>query len=278
VGSLDSIVDIVGAVYAVEALGVDRVVASPLNVGHGSVRSAHGLYPVPAPATLRLLEGVPVYGGPQEAELVTPTGALLVTEYAAAYGPVPAMRVERSGYGAGQRDFADTPNVLRVVIGDASAQVTVGGAEEVAVLEAEIDDMSPQIFGVVMEQLLAAGALDVYYTPVQMKKNRPGTLLTVIAPPALRPGLAALILRETTTLGVRYQTMARECLARETVRVVTSYGEVGVKVARRGAEVLNVAPEFEDCAGAAAATGVPLKDVLAAALRAFHDTRVPNPE
>jgi uncharacterized protein (TIGR00299 family) protein len=233
---------------------------------------------VPAPATLRLLEGVPVYGGPQEAELVTPTGALLVTEYAAAYGPVPAMRVERSGYGAGQRDFADTPNVLRVVIGDASAQVTVGGAEEVAVLEAEIDDMSPQIFGVVMEQLLAAGALDVYYTPVQMKKNRPGTLLTVIAPPALRPGLAALILRETTTLGVRYQTMARECLARETVRVVTSYGEVGVKVARRGAEVLNVAPEFEDCAGAAAATGVPLKDVLAAALRAFHDTRVPNPE
>ena len=274
VGALDSIVDIVGAVYAVDALGVDRVVASPLNVGHGSVRAAHGLYPVPAPATLRLLEGVPVYAGPQEAELVTPTGALLVTGYAAEYGPMPAMRIDGAGYGAGRRDFADTPNVLRAVVGEAGAHAAAGGVGavvgDVVVLEAEIDDMNPQIFGVVMDQLLAAGALDVYYTPVQMKKNRPGTLLTVVAAPERRAVLAGLIFRETTTIGVRYQTMARECLARETVRVATPHGEVGVKVARRGVEVLNVAPEFDDCIRVAAAAGVPVKDVHAAALRAFH--------
>jgi uncharacterized protein (TIGR00299 family) protein len=270
VGALDSIVDIVGAVYAVEALGVDRVVASPLNVGSGTVRSAHGLYPVPAPATLRLLEGAPVYAGPQVAELVTPTGALLVTDYATEYGAMPAMRVGRAGYGAGRRDFPDTPNVLRAVIGEMGVSATTGGLDEVAVLEAEIDDMNPQIFGVVMDQLLAAGALDVYYTPVQMKKNRPGTLLTVLAAPALRPTLSSLLFRETTTLGVRYQTVARECLARETVQVATPFGPIGIKVARQGAEVLNVAPEFDDCVRAAAAAGAPVKDVQSAALRAFH--------
>jgi hypothetical protein len=268
VGALDSIVDIVGAVYAMETLGVDRVVASPLNIGHGSIRSAHGLYPVPAPATLRLLEGVPVYAGPQEAELVTPTGALLVTDYADEYGAMPAMRVGVTGYGAGSRTFEDTPNVLRVVIGDAETSASAG---DVVVVEAEIDDMNPQIFGVLMDRLLAEGALDVYYTPVQMKKNRPGTLLTLVAPPEHRERLVEVVFRETTTIGVRYQTMARECLERDTVVVATPRGDIRVKVSRRNGEVLNVAPEFDDCVQIAADSGAPVKDVQAAALRAFHD-------
>jgi len=268
VGALDSIVDIVGAVYAMETLGVDRVVASPLNIGHGSIRSAHGLYPVPAPATLRLLEGVPVYAGPQEAELVTPTGALLVTDYADEYGAMPAMRVGVTGYGAGSRTFEDTPNVLRVVIGDAETSANAG---DVVVVEAEIDDMNPQIFGVLMDRLLAEGALDVYYTPVQMKKNRPGTLLTLVAPPEHRERLVEVVFRETTTIGVRYQTMARECLERDTVVVATPRGDIRVKVSRRNGEVLNVAPEFDDCVQIAADSGAPVKDVQAAALRAFHD-------
>ena len=268
VGALDSIVDIVGAVFAMETLGIERVVASPLNVGRGTIRSGHGLYPVPAPATLRLLEGAPVYAGAQEAELVTPTGALLVTGYAAEFGPVPAMRVETAGYGAGTRDFADTPNVLRVVLGQADAS---GAAHEVVVIEAEIDDMSPQIFGILMDRLLEAGALDVYYTPVQMKKNRPGTLLTIVAPPGHRDALTGIVFRETTTIGVRYQTMARECLDRDTVVVTTSGGDVRVKVSQRDGAVLTVAPEFDDCVRIAAASGTAVKDVQAAALRAFHD-------
>ena len=189
VGALDSIVDIVSTVHALELLGADRIVASPLNVGSGTIRSAHGLYPVPAPATVRLLEGVPVYSGTQRAELVTPTGALLVTAYATEFGGIPAMRIATIGYGAGARNFDDTPNVLRVLIGEADATAP---SHAVVVIEAEIDDMNPQIFGVVMDQLLAAGALDVFYTPIQMKKNRPGTLLSVIAAPPRARQLTAI--------------------------------------------------------------------------------------
>ncbi|MBI4264904.1 MAG: nickel pincer cofactor biosynthesis protein LarC [Acidobacteria bacterium] len=268
VGALDSIIDIAGAVYGLEALGVDMVVASPLNVGGGTVRSAHGVYPVPAPATVRLLEGAPIYAGPQQAELVTPTGALLVAGYAERYGPVPAMRLTTVGYGAGSRDFADTPNVLRVLIGEADAK---GPSHTVVVMEAEIDDMNPQIFGVLMDRLLAEGALDVFYTAVQMKKSRPGTLLTIVAPPEERERLASVVFRETTTIGVRYREMLRECLDRETVTVETPFGAVGIKVARRHGEVLNASPEFDDCARLAEAAGAPVKDVQAAAMRAYLD-------
>jgi uncharacterized protein (TIGR00299 family) protein len=268
VGALDSIVDIVGAVHALEMINADRIVASPLNVGSGSVRAAHGVYPVPAPATARLLQDAPIYGGPQRAELVTPTGALLVTSYATAYGPVPAMRVKKIGYGAGTRDFEDTPNVLRVLIGEADSTAP---APAVVVVEAEIDDMSPQIFGVLMDRLLAEGALDVFYTAIQMKKNRPGTLLTLIAAPDARERLTATIFRETTTIGVRYREMARECLDREIVVVATPFGEVRIKVARRHGDVLNASPEFEDCARLARERDVPVKDVQAAATKAFLD-------
>jgi pyridinium-3,5-bisthiocarboxylic acid mononucleotide nickel chelatase len=270
VGALDSIIDIVGTVYAMETLAVDRIVSSPLNVGSGTVRTSHGVYPVPAPATARLLKGAPVYAGPQVAEMVTPTGALLVTSYAGSFGPVPPMRVSAIGYGAGGRDLPDTPNVLRVMIGAADAAAP---SHAVTVIEADIDDMNPQIFGALMDRLLAEGALDVYYTSIQMKKNRPGTLLTIVAAPDARERLTATVFRETTTIGVRYREMTRECLDREKVTVETPLGPVRFKIARRNGEVLNASPEFDDCAGIAAATGRPIKDVQAAAMKAFLDQR-----
>jgi uncharacterized protein (TIGR00299 family) protein len=266
VGALDSIVDIVSTVHALELVGAGRIVASPINVGSGTIRSSHGLYPVPAPATVRLLEGVPIYSGTQRAEMVTPTGALLVTSYATEFGGIPAMTIANIGYGAGARSFDDTPNVLRVLIGEADAAAP---SHTVVVIEAEIDDMNPQIFGVVMEKLLTAGALDVFYTPIQMKKNRPGTLLSVIAPPPVREALTATIFRETTTIGVRYREMTRECLDRETQTVTTPFGPVRFKVARRNGEILNAAPEFDDCVNLANQHGRPIKDIQAAAIKAF---------
>jgi len=268
VGALDSIVDIVGTVHAMEAFGADRVLASPLNVGSGSVHSAHGLYPVPAPATTRLLEGVPIYSGPQKAELVTPTGALLITAYAQQFGGLPPMRLQRTGYGAGSRKFSRTPNVLRVLVGEGD---TASQAQRVVVIEAEIDDMNPQIFGVLIDRLLTEGALDVFYTSIQMKKNRPGTLLSIIAPPAAREQLTSIVFRETTTIGVRYREMDRECLDRETVAVDTPFGRVAMKVARRNGDLMNASPEFDDCARLASESGRPVKDVQAAAMKAFLD-------
>ena len=268
VGATDSIIDIVGAVFAMETIGAERVVASPLNVGSGTVRSEHGVYPVPAPATVRLLQDAPIYAGRQSTELVTPTGALLVTAYAREFGPIPPMRLKAIGYGAGTRDLPDTPNVLRVLLGDAEASAA---AQTVVVIEAEIDDMNPQIFGVLMDRLLADGALDVFYTPIQMKKNRPGTLLTIVATPDARQRLTDVVFRETTTIGVRYREMTRECLDRETIAVETPFGAVHVKVARHNGVVMNASPEFEDCARIARERDIPLKDVQAAASKAFLD-------
>ena len=234
------------------------------------IHAAHGRYPVPAPATARLLQGAAVYSGPQKVELVTPTGALLLTHYASGFGPIPAMRLSRVGYGAGTRDFADTPNVLRVLVGEADAAAP---SHAVSVLEAEIDDMNPQIFGLLMDRLLEQGALDVFYTPIQMKKNRPGTLLTVIARPEARAALTATIFRETTTIGVRYHQTMRECLDREVVTVNTPLGAVRFKVARRDGDILNASPEFDDCVRIARERDLPLKDVQAAASKAFLDSR-----
>ena len=268
VGALDSIIDIVGAVHAMEWLKADRVTASPLNVGSGTVRCAHGEYPVPAPATARLLEGVPVYAGAVTSELVTPTGALLVTGYASSYGPLPPMRVRAIGYGAGNKDFKGHPNVLRVMVGDA---VAASDEETIVVLECEIDDMNPQLFGPLMDRLHDAGALDVFYAPVQMKKNRPGTLVTVVARPTDRARLSGLLFAETTTIGVRYREMQRERLAREIRTVETPLGAIRVKVATRGGRVMNASPEFEDCARIAAARGLPIKEVQAIATKAWLD-------
>jgi uncharacterized protein (TIGR00299 family) protein len=271
VGALDSIIDIVGIVYAMEWAGADRVVCSPLNVGGGMVQSAHGLFPVPAPATVKLLGAAPVYSGRVQKELVTPTGALIATTFASGFGPIPAMSVERVGYGAGDRDDPVTPNVLRVLIGrDAAADVLPQG-DRVTVIECEIDDMNPQIFGVVMERLYAAGALEVFYTSVQMKKNRPGTLLTVVAAPDRRAQMTDVIFRETTTIGLRHYEVDRECLQREIVAVQTPIGAVRFKVARRDGRIVNAVPEFEDCAKLAADRNLSVKEVQAIANKAYGD-------
>lgn len=268
VGAIDSIVDIVGAVHGLEWFGVDRMLASPLNVGGGTVKSAHGVLPVPAPATLRLLEGMPIYSNGVNAELVTPTGALLVGEYAQSFGPIPPMRVRAVGYGAGDRELADRPNVLRVLVGEEAGAEAM---QRAVVIEFEVDDMNPQIFGSLMEQLYAAGAFEVFYAPVQMKKNRPGTLVTVVAAPSAREALNAVIFRETTTIGVRFHEVDRECLDREIVPVQTPLGEIRFKLARRAGMLVNAAPEFDDCARIARDTGRSVKDVQAAAMKAYLD-------
>jgi uncharacterized protein (TIGR00299 family) protein len=267
VGAVDAIVDIVGGVIGLCWLGAARVVASPLNVGTGTVSMQHGVFPVPPPATARLVRGVPVYGA-GEGELLTPTGALMVTAYATSYGPLPPLKVEAVGHGAGTRDPHDRPNVLRVFVGDEPLAAPAG--QRVLVLEAEVDDMSPQLCGPLIERLLGAGALDAYLTPVQMKKGRPGILITALAEAAAREAVEELLFRETTTLGVRRQEWDRTVLEREVVSVGTPYGPVGVKVGRRGGRVYNAQPEFEDCQRAAGAAGVPIKEVWAAALAAFH--------
>ena len=270
VGAVDSIIDIVGIVFALEWLGIEDIVSSPLNVGGGTVTIAHGTYPVPAPATLRLLARVPTYGGEVQSELVTPTGALVVSTYARAFGPIPAMTVEKSGYGAGTRDFAGRPNVLRIIIGERHA---VGRPEsagsDVVKIECAIDDMNPQLFGPVFDRLFAAGALDVYTTPIQMKKGRPGALLTVLGRPDDRPALCEILFRETTTIGVRFETMARETLERRSEDVTIAGGVIRIKVATRHGEVVNAAPEFDDCVRVATVTGQSVKAVQAEALRAW---------
>jgi pyridinium-3,5-bisthiocarboxylic acid mononucleotide nickel chelatase len=266
VGALDSIVDVVGAVFALDWFAADRIVVSPIDVGGGMVRSAHGVFPVPAPATVRLIGDAPIYSSGRAAELLTPTGALVLSAYASAFGPMPAMRVSRVGYGAGSRDFADTPNVLRVLVGESDEEAP---ARRVVVLECEIDDMNPQLFGPLMDRLYAAGALEVFFAAVQMKKNRPGTLVTIIARPEDRAALVDTVFRETTTIGVRYHDMSRECLDRDLISVTTPFGCVRFKVARRGGSILNAQPEFDDLVRLSADHGVPIKDVQAAAWRSW---------
>ena len=269
VGALDSIIDIVGGVFAFDWFGAARVVASPLNVGSGTVICEHGTLPVPAPATAALVAGVPVYAAGPPAELLTPTGALLVTEFASEYGVLPPMRIETIGYGAGTRDPAGHPNVLRVLVGEDEAQD--GGWERTAVVECEIDDMNPQIFGVLMQRLYDAGAVEVFYTAVQMKKNRPGTHVTVLVPPGRRESISATLFRDSTTIGVRHSEVTRETLRRELVPVSTRFGDVRCKVARQGAVVVNIAPEFDDCTRLAEHHNVSVKEVHAAAVKAYQD-------
>jgi uncharacterized protein (TIGR00299 family) protein len=275
VGALDSIIDIVGVVYGLEWFGIEDVVASPLNVGAGMVTMAHGTFPVPAPATLRLLGSAPIYSTGVQAELLTPTGALLVTGFARSYGPLPAMRVRQVGYGAGTRALDPLPNVLRMVIGDRTGDATSHEVDRVLRIECEIDDMNPQIFGPVAAALTDAGALDVCLTPVQMKKGRPGTRLTVLAPVERRAVMADVIFRQTTTLGLRVDEVERETLDRSWRSVEVPGGRVRIKIGRRGGEILNAVPELDDCERVAAATGRPLKVVYADALAAWRAAESP---
>jgi hypothetical protein len=283
VGAVDAMVDIVCAAVGSEALGIEEWICSPLNVGGGTVKCAHGTLPVPAPATVKLLAGAPVYSSGPQVELVTPTGAAIVKTLATRFAAFPAMRIDKAGYGAGSREFPDHPNLLRLTVGEAaSAQLisqiaTHGSAGEsngvsndrIEILEANIDDLNPQVLAYAMERLLAEGALDVYSVPVQMKKNRPGTLLTVLAKPEDANRLTKVMFAETTTLGVRRREEARQVLARRWETVETSWGPVRIKIANMNGTISNYAPEFEDCRRIAAEHHVPLKTVMQAALRAF---------
>jgi hypothetical protein len=269
VGAVDAIVDIVGACIGFELLGLEAFGCSPLNLGGGRVETAHGVLPVPAPATADLLRQAPVYSTGIEAELVTPTGAALVAGLVERFGTMPPMTVSKIGYGAGSRDLREQPNVLRVFLGEPVTAAAGAGEPEIAVLEANVDDMTPEVAAYFLEQALAAGALDVFYIPVQMKKNRPGLLLTVLAPPERSDALARLVFEQTTTIGLRIHHARRRVLERQTVTVETPHGAVRMKLARLDGRLVNAAPEYDDCARLARERGVPLKQVLADAQAAF---------
>jgi uncharacterized protein (TIGR00299 family) protein len=270
VGAVDAMVDIVCAAVGAEALGVDEIVCSPLNVGSGSVKCAHGTFPVPAPATVELLKDAPVYSSGLQAELVTPTGAAVVKILASRFAPFPEMKIEKAGYGAGTREFAGHPNVVRLTIGETASTLSAKTVSEtLTVLEANLDDLNPQVFGYVMDRLLEEGALDAFGMPVQMKKNRPGTLLTVLCKPEDASKLTRLIFTETTTLGVRRREEVRQTLARRWQNVSTQWGEVRIKIASMNGTITNYAPEYEDCRRIAAEHHVPLKTVIQEATQAY---------
>ncbi len=276
VGALDTILDVVGACAGLELLEISELISSPLNVGGGHVEAAHGTLPVPAPATAELLKDIPIYSSGVEGELVTPTGAAIVSTLASSFGPMPAMKVSRIGYGAGEKDFPRHPNIARLFVGEraeieqARPQPGAESEEAVSVIEANVDDMSPQLYGFFVERALAAGALDVTCTPVQMKKNRPGMLISVVADPDKCDELARLVFEQTTTIGVRIYQARRKVLQREIVTVETAYGPLNVKVAWLDGKVVNAAPEYEDCQRVATERNVPLKDVLLAAQAAYR--------
>jgi pyridinium-3,5-bisthiocarboxylic acid mononucleotide nickel chelatase len=267
VGALDAIIDIVGACVGFSALGIEEFACSPLNVGGGTAKMAHGVLPVPAPATAKLLLGKPTYSNGVQKELVTPTGAAIVATLCESFGPQPPMAVSSIGYGAGTADLEGQPNVMRLMIGEA-AQKNIGlGDETICVLEANLDDMNPQIYGYFLEKALAAGALDVFATPVQMKKNRPGFLITVLCAPQDESKFNELFFAETTTLGVRRTIAQRRVLPREWVKVATQFGEVRIKIARLNGHIRQASPEYEDCRKLAAEKNIPLQQVLDEAMR-----------
>ena len=272
VGAADAVIDIVGACLALEALAPDRIVVSPLTTGHGTVDSAHGRLPVPAPATALLIRGAPVQAGEAAGERLTPTGAAILTTVADAWGPAPLMIPRAVGYGTGVRTFSPGPNVLRMMLGDGHGETGEGahGGEHVLVMQANVDDATPQALAFACERLFASGALEVYTAPVVMKKGRAGHALTVLGRPEDLDRLADVLLRETTTLGLRHHVERRIELGRRLETVETPHGTVRLKVGTWDGEVLQAWPEYEDCAAAARKAGVPLREVQAAALLAWR--------
>jgi pyridinium-3,5-bisthiocarboxylic acid mononucleotide nickel chelatase len=269
VGAVDSIVDIVGTMIALEPLMPTRILSSSVNVGQGTLQCQHGTYPVPGPAAQELLKGIPIFSNEVMGELTTPTGATLLATLVEEFGARPEMKISASGYGAGTRQTPGNANVLRITLGEAIAQTGVSPEEKVAVIEATIDDMSPQIYGYFQEKALAAGALDVYSTPIQMKKNRPALKVTCVCAVADVERLAAVIFCETTTIGIRYTIAQRKTLRREFLQVQTDFGPVAMKISLLDGRPVNFVPEFEDCRRLASERGVALKEVQAVAIHAY---------
>jgi hypothetical protein len=273
VGAVDAIIDVVGAAIGFELLGIERFVASPLHVGSGTVDMDHGRYPVPPPAVAELLKGVPFYSTDIVGELVTPTGAAIITTVCAGYGPIPQLKLERAGYGAGTREYNKFPNALRVLVGEEESSLTAksmkSADERLWMIETNMDDISPQILGHVMERAFDLGALDCYFTSVQMKKNRPGVLLTILCREEQRATLSELLFSETTTLGIRAYEVERRALERRIVTVETQYGPIDVKVAQLNGHIIKEMPEYEQCRQAAREANVPLRIVEEAARNAF---------
>ena len=271
VGALDAIVDVVGAAICFDLMKIDRFVSSPLHVGSGMIEMAHGRFPVPPPAVTELLRGVPFYSGEIKGELLTPTGAAIITAVCQEYGPIPRIKTDRTGYGAGTRQYENFPNVLRVLVGETDA--SEAASERLWMIETNLDDASPQIIGHVMDRVFDAGALDCYFTPVQMKKNRPGVLLSVLCGASEKERVMTLLFTETTTLGIRSYEVERRALHRSVVQVETVYGPIFVKVAHLNGRVVNEMSEFEQCREAAIRANVPLKMVEEAARVALAKIR-----
>jgi pyridinium-3,5-bisthiocarboxylic acid mononucleotide nickel chelatase len=271
VGALDAIVDVVGAAICFDLMKVERFVSSPLHVGSGMIEMAHGRFPVPPPAVTELLRGVPFYSGEIKGELLTPTGAAIITTVCQEYGPIPPIKTDATGYGAGTREYENFPNVLRVLVGE--TETGDAASERLWMIETNLDDASPQILGHVMGRVFELGALDCYFTPVQMKKNRPGVLLSVLCSPSEKEAVMKLLFTETTTLGIRSYEVERRALRRSVVQVETPYGLISIKVAHLNGRVVNEMPEFEQCREAAIRANVPLKVVEEAARVALTKSR-----
>ena len=265
VGALDTVVDVTGALIGLNTLGIREIYASALNVGGGKVQAAHGELPIPAPWTAHLLRGIPVYGSPVEAELTTPTGAAIISTLAKSFGALPPLTVDQIGYGAGSLDLPGRANLLRLIVGERIDDLE---KDEVTVLETNIDDMNPQLYEPLMEALFEAGALDVFLTPIIMKKSRPATVVSVIVPAGLEESIGPILLRFSSTFGVRSKRMHRQTLPRETVTVQTRFGEVRVKVGRLQGRPIHLVPEYEDCRRLAEIGGIPPGEIMAAAVEA----------
>jgi uncharacterized protein (TIGR00299 family) protein len=266
VGALDSIVDVVLSCVGFEALQVERIYFSSLVDGHGTFRSSHGEYPLPGPATLEILQGIPIRQADIPFELITPTGAAIVAEFHHAVGVLPEMRPAKIGYGLGSRNLPGRPNVLRAILGHLEER---NSTERIVELQTNIDDLSPEILGAVQDRLFRAGALDVFFTPIQMKKSRPATMLSVLCQPSAFEKIQEIVFAETSTFGIRYQEMNRKTLEREVVEVETAAGSIQIKIGRHVGQILQVAPEFESCQAAAQRSRQPLKRVYELAIEAF---------
>lgn len=269
VGALDAIIDVCGAAIGFELLGIERFISSPLRVGAGMTEMAHGRFPIPPPAVAELLKGKPIYAGEIEGEFVTPTGAAIITAVCQDFASFPLMKVEASGYGAGSRNHNKFPNALRLLVGE-TEDSTAAADETLLMIETNIDDLSPQVVGYVMDRAFELGALDCYLTHTQMKKNRPGLLVSVLCRPEEREKFLQMLFAETTTIGARSYEVMRRALARETVRVETQFGPIDVKVAHSNNGAVNAMPEFEQCRAAAQKAGVPLREVQDAARAGYQ--------